>query len=115
MMLATLCGLDRTSTALQSKLDNSSGVTLKIMNRVHVSPSSILEMIFWLRPTRHKQQKIYSSSLSRSICLCVHTLKVEQATWDDTVCPACDLCDPKMMCRMNDTSFSTALIPISSA
>eukprot|EP00983_Pelagomonas_calceolata_P057130 1144929-Pelagomonas_calceolata.AAC.5 len=26
-------------------------------------------------------------------CLCVHTLKVEQATWGDTVSPACDLCD----------------------
>eukprot|EP00983_Pelagomonas_calceolata_P044603 1139367-Pelagomonas_calceolata.AAC.2 len=25
--------------------------------------------------------------------LCVHTLKVEQVTWGDTVSPACDLCD----------------------
>jgi len=26
-------------------------------------------------------------------CLRVHTLKNEQATWDDAIFPACDLCD----------------------
>eukprot|EP00983_Pelagomonas_calceolata_P064419 1148114-Pelagomonas_calceolata.AAC.2 len=54
----------------------------------HVAYSpDILPKYFYLDLPKHSVRSV------ARFCLRVHTLKVEQVTWDDAISPACDLCD----------------------